>query len=196
MTDQLVCLIVCDSWGVGNAPDAAVYGDEGANTLAHVAEAAGGLNVPNLEALGLGAIIPMLGVAPRPADRTAHGALLELSAGKDSTTGHWEIAGLRLDRPFPVYPDGFPVEVIEPFEAAIERTILGNVVASGTEILQALGQEHIRTGRPIVYTSADSVFQIACHVDVVDLETLYSWCRVARGILTGPNAVGRVIARP
>jgi phosphopentomutase len=196
MTHRLICLIVCDSWGVGNAPDAADHGDGRANTLAHVAEAVGGLDIPNLEALGLGAITPIQGVEPVSTDRTAHGALIEVSAGKDSTTGHWELAGLRLDRPFPTYPSGFPADVIERFESSIGRKILGNVAASGTKILEELGEEHMRTGRPIVYTSADSVFQVAAHVGVVDLQMLYDWCSNARGILTAPHAVGRVIARP
>ena len=138
----------------------------------------------------------MKGLAPQGDPGTAHGRLTERSAGKDSTTGHWEVAGVVLDEPFPTYPDGFPPEVIRPFEEAIGREVLGNVAASGTEIIAELGDEHVRTGRPIVYTSADSVFQVACHVDVVPLEQLYEWCRVARGILDGPHRVGRVIARP
>jgi len=191
-----VFILVCDSFGVGAAPDAAAYGDEGANTLGHVASAVGGLRAPNLAALGLGAVTPMEGLAPQGDPGTAHGRLTERSAGKDSTTGHWEIAGLVVEHPFPTYPNGFPHEVIDPFEAAIGRAVLGNVPASGTEIVAELGEEHVRTGRPIVYTSADSVFQVACHVDVVPLEQLYEWCRIARDILDGPNRVGRVIARP
>jgi phosphopentomutase len=191
-----VLLIVCDSFGVGAAPDAAAYGDAGANTLSHVAEAVGGLRAPNLAGLGLGAVTPMKGLAPQGNPGTAHGRLTERSAGKDSTTGHWEVAGVVLDEPFPTYPDGFPPDVIRPFEDAIGMPVLGNVAASGTEIIQELGDEHVRTGRPIVYTSADSVFQVACHVDVVPLEQLYEWCRIARGILEGPHRVGRVIARP
>ena len=189
-------LVVCDSFGVGEAPDAGAFGDEGSNTLGHVAEAVGGLDAPNLERLGLGCLTPMRGVSCDGNGGTAHGRLQERSPGKDTTTGHWEMAGIVLDRPFPTYPDGFPAEVIEPFERAIGREVLGNVAASGTEIIEKLGEEHIRTGRPIVYTSADSVFQVACHVDVVPLETLYEWCRAARGILTGDHRVGRVIARP
>ncbi len=191
-----VLLVVCDSFGVGAAPDAAAYGDAGANTLSHVAEAVGGLRAPNLAGLGLGAVTPMKGLAPQGNPGTAHGRLTERSAGKDSTTGHWEVAGVVLDEPFPTYPDGFPPDVIRPFEDAIGMPVLGNVAASGTEIIQELGDEHVRTGRPIVYTSADSVFQVACHVDVVPLEQLYEWCRIARGILEGPHRVGRVIARP
>jgi phosphopentomutase len=187
---------VCDSWGVGDAPDAAAYGDEGANTLAHAAEAVGGLRAPALAALGLGHLTAIEGVPPAGDEHTAFGRATERSAGKDTTTGHWEMMGIVLDRPIPVYPDGFPPEVIEPFEAAIGRSVLGNLPASGTEIIDHLGEEHRRTGRPIVYTSADSVFQIATHVHVVPLPLLYEWCRIARRILTGEHAVGRVIARP
>jgi phosphopentomutase len=189
-------LMVCDSFGVGAAPDAAAYGDAGTNTLGHVADAVGGLDAPAFTALGLGAVTPMKGLAPQGDPGTAHGRLTERSAGKDSTTGHWEVAGIVLDEPFPTYPDGFPPEVIRPFEEAIGKEVLGNVAASGTVIIAELGDEHVRTGRPIVYTSADSVFQVACHVDVVPLEQLYEWCRIARGILDGPHRLGRVIARP
>lgn len=191
-----VVVVVCDSWGVGHAPDAAAYGDEGSDTLAHTAEAVGGLTAPNLEALGLGSLTEISGVAPGAATGTGHGWAVELSAGKDTTTGHWEMMGIRLDRPFPLYPNGFPPEVIGPFEAAIGRAILGNVPASGTEIIESLGAEHLHTGRPIVYTSGDSVFQVACHKRVVNLQTLYEWCRAARRLLTGDHEVGRVIARP
>jgi phosphopentomutase len=193
---ERVLLLVCDSFGVGDAPDAAAYGDAGSDTLGNCARAVGGLRVPVLEGLGLGYLTRIEGVAPRAEPGTAHGRLTERSAGKDTTTGHWEMAGIVLDRPFPLYPEGFPPEVIEPFERAIGRKVLGNVPASGTEIIERLGAEHLRTGRPIVYTSGDSVFQIACHVDVVPLETLYEWCRIARGILVGEHSVGRVIARP
>jgi phosphopentomutase len=191
-----VCVIVCDSWGIGGAPDAGGYGDEAANTLAHVASSVGGLSVPALEGLGLGLLGRIDGVAARADPGTAHGQATEVSAGKDTTTGHWEMMGVRVDEPFPVYPDGFPPEVIEPFQQAIGRTVLGNVPASGTEIIEALGEEHLATGRPIVYTSADSVFQVATHVRIVPLEVLYAWCEIARGLLTGPHRVGRVIARP
>jgi len=187
---------VCDSWGVGDAPDAAAYGDEGSDTLGNAARAVGGVHLPNLEALGLGHLTDIEGVQPRAEAGSAHGRATEVSAGKDTTTGHWEMMGIRLDRPFPLYPDGFPPEVLRPFEEAIGRRVLGNVPASGTEIIEELGGEHLATGRPIVYTSGDSVFQIATHVDVVPLEELYTWCRVARRILTGEHAVGRVIARP
>jgi phosphopentomutase len=191
-----VLLLVCDSFGVGAAPDAAAYGDEGSNTLGHVAASVGGLEAPNLARLGLGLVTHMEGLEAVPDPDTAHGRLTERSAGKDTTTGHWEIAGIVLDRPFPTYPDGFPKEVIDAFERAIGREVLGNVAASGTEIIERLGAEHLRTGRPIIYTSADSVFQVACHVRVVPLESLYEWCRIARGILVGDHEVGRVIARP
>jgi phosphopentomutase len=191
-----VLILVCDSFGVGDAPDAAAYGDEGSNTLANTARAVGGISAPNLGALGLGLLAEIAGVAPRAEPGTAHGRLTERSAGKDTTTGHWEMTGVVLDRPFPLYPQGFPPEVIEPFERRIGREVLGNVPASGTQIIADLGEEHLRTGRPIVYTSGDSVFQIACHTDVVALPQLFEWCRTARRLLTGEHNVGRVIARP
>jgi phosphopentomutase len=193
-----VLVVVCDSWGVGGAPDAREYGDEdeGADTLGHTARAVGGLRAPNLEALGLGLLTPIEGVEPRAEPGTAHGWAVELSAGKDTTTGHWEMMGIRLDEPFPLYPHGFPPEIVEPFERAIGREILGNEPASGTEIIARLGEEHLESGRPIVYTSGDSVFQIAAHKSIVPLEQLYEWCRIARGLLVPPHRVGRVIARP
>ena len=191
-----MCLLVCDSWGVGDAPDAAAYGDVGSDTLGNTARQVGGLDLPNLESLGLGFLTDIQGVVPRAEPGTAHGRATEISAGKDTTTGHWEMMGIRLERPFPVYPEGFPREIIQRFERGIGRPILGNVPASGTEIIRELGEEHLRTGFPIVYTSGDSVFQIATHTDVVPLEQLYAWCRVARGPLTGEHNVGRVIARP
>ena len=191
-----VLILVCDSFGIGDAPDAAAYGDEGSNTLGNTARAVGGISAPNLERLGLGLLTEIAGLHAGADVGTAHGRLTERSAGKDTTTGHWEIAGIVLERPFPVYPNGFPPEVIEPFEREIGRAVLGNVPASGTEIIARLGEEHLRTGRPIVYTSADSVFQVACHIDVVPLARLYAWCRIARRILSGEHDVGRVIARP
>jgi phosphopentomutase len=191
-----VLLLVCDSFGVGEAPDAAAYGDRGSDTIGNTARAVGGITAPNLARLGLGMLTDAPGIEPRAEPGTAHGKMRERSAGKDTTTGHWEIGGLVVERPFPTYPDGFPPEVIEPFERAVGLPILGNVAASGTEIIASLGEEHVRTGRPIVYTSADSVFQIAAHKDVVPLERLYEWCRLARGILDGEHRVGRVIARP
>jgi len=191
-----VLLLVCDSFGVGEAPDAAAYGDGGSDTIGNTARAVGEIRAPNLAGLGLGLLTDAPGIEPRGEAGTAHGKMRERSAGKDTTTGHWEICGLVVERPFPTYPDGFPPEVIEPFERAVGLPALGNVAASGTEIIEALGEEHVRTGRPIVYTSADSVFQIAAHKDVVPLDRLYEWCRLARGILDGEHRVGRVIARP
>lgn len=191
-----VLVLVCDSFGVGDAPDAEAYGDAGADTLGNTAKAVGGIEAPNLGALGLGTLADIVGVPPRADPGSAHGRLTERSAGKDTTTGHWEMSGLVLDTPFPLYPDGFPQEVIEPFETKIRRKVLGNVAASGTEIIAELGEEHLRTGRPIVYTSGDSVFQIAAHTDVVSLQQLFEWCRTARRLLVGEHNVGRVIARP
>ena len=191
-----VLLLACDSFGVGQAPDAAAFGDEGADTVGNCARTVGGIHAPNLEAMGLGLLTEIEGVAPRADAGTAHGRLTERSAGKDSTTGHWEMCGIVVDRPFPVYPKGFPQEVVQPFEERIGREVLGNRPASGTQIIEELGEEHMATGRPIVYTSADSVFQIACHEEVVPLDQLYAWCRAARQVLTGEYRVGRVIARP
>jgi phosphopentomutase len=191
-----VLLLVCDSFGVGDAPDAGAYDDAGSDTLGNTAAAVGGIDAPNLGALGLGMLTRIEGVEPRAEPGTAHGRLTERSAGKDTTTGHWEMAGIVLRRPFPLYPDGFPREIIEPFEAQVGHRALGNVPASGTEIIAELGPEHLRTGAPIVYTSGDSVFQIATHTDVVPLEQLYAWCRIARSLLVGEHSVGRVIARP
>lgn len=191
-----VLILVCDSFGVGDAPDAAEYGDEGSNTLGNTAKAVGGMNLPNLGALGLGLLTAIEGVEPRAEPGTAHGRLTERSAGKDTTTGHWEMSGIVLREPFPLYPDGFPPEIIEPFEQQVGLEVLGNKPASGTEIIAELGEEHLRTGRPIVYTSGDSVFQIAAHTDVVSLQQLYEWSRIARRLLTGKHNVGRVIARP
>lgn len=189
-------IVVLDSVGVGELPDAPSYGDTGSNTLGHVAEAIGGLKLPNLGRLGLGNIIPIEGVPPAECPSACYGKMAERSAGKDTTTGHWEIAGIITDKPFPLYPEGFPPEIIIPFEKAIGRSIIGNIAASGTEIIERLGEEHIKTGSPIVYTSADSVFQIAAHEDIASIEELYRWCQIARDILKGPNAVARVIARP
>ncbi|HEX2049995.1 MAG TPA: phosphopentomutase [Actinomycetota bacterium] len=195
-TARAVALVVLDSVGVGDAPDAAQFGDEGSATLPHVAEAVGGLELPNLAALGLGNVAAVEGVPPAASPAGAFGRMTERSPGKDTTTGHWEIAGVILDRPFPTYPDGFPPDVLGEFERRAGVGTLGNVAASGTEIIERLGAEHVATGKPIVYTSADSVFQIAAHVDVVPLERLYELCRIARAVLRGPHEVGRVIARP
>ncbi|HEX2058595.1 MAG TPA: phosphopentomutase [Actinomycetota bacterium] len=196
MTVRAVALVVLDSVGIGGAPDAAAFGDEGSATLQHVAEAVGGIQLPHLGALGLGNVVGVPGVPPAAEPAGAFGSMTERSAGKDTTTGHWEIAGIVLERPFPTYPGGFPPEVMDPFEEAIGSPSLGNVAASGTEIIERLGAEHLATGFPIVYTSADSVFQIAAHVDVIPPESLYDMCRVAREILRGEHEVGRVIARP
>jgi len=193
---ERVLVIVLDSCGVGALPDAARYGDEGASTLPHTAAACGGLDLPTMGRLGLGRIAPIAGVPPDPSPAGAFGKMAERSPGKDSTTGHWELMGVVLDRPFPTYPGGFPPEVIEPFEARIGYRVLGNRPASGTEIINDLGEAHLRTGRPIVYTSADSVFQIAAHEARTPVDELYRYCSIAREILTGPHAVGRVIARP
>lgn len=191
-----VIMVVLDSVGVGELPDAALYGDTGSNTLGNIAKSLGGLSLSNLQKLGLGNIIPIEGVNPTQEPKAAWGKMAEQSAGKDTTTGHWEIAGLILEKPFPTYPEGFPADVIEAFEKAIGRKTIGNYPASGTEIIQQLGEEHVQTGYPIVYTSADSVFQIAAHEDVVPLDLLYKWCEIAREQLQGEHGVGRVIARP
>ena len=191
MTKVMVCVL--DGVGAGEAPDAAAYGDRGSDTLRHVLEASD-VALPNLVALGLGRVVGLpLGEPRRGA---TYGRLLERGAGKDTTTGHWEMMGLPLQKPFPTYPRGFPAAVIEPFSAAIGRGVLGNRPASGTAILDELGDEHLRSGRPIVYTSADSVFQVACHEHIVPVELLYEWCAIARRLLRGRHAVGRVIARP
>lgn len=193
MTKRRVFVCVLDGVGAGELPDAADYGDAGSDTLRHVIEATG-VRLPNLAALGLGEVTGLPLGAPRSG--ATYGRLLARGAGKDTTTGHWEMMGLVVERPFPTYPHGFPADVIEPFERAIGRSVLANRPASGTEIIAELGDEHVATGCPIVYTSADSVFQIACHEDVVPIDTLYEWCRLARGVLRGEHAVGRVIARP
>jgi len=189
-------VIVLDSVGVGELPDAAEYGDAGSNTLGHLADAVEGLEMPNLAAMGLGNITPVRGVKPSTQPLACYGKMAERSAGKDTTTGHWEMMGLVTERPFPTYPDGFPDDIIREFGRRVGRGVLGNKVASGTEIISELGDEHVRTGMPIVYTSADSVFQIACHEDVVPVEDLYEMCRAARAMLTAPHNVQRVIARP
>jgi phosphopentomutase len=189
-------VIVLDAVGAGDLPDAADFGTAGSSTLAHVAEAVGGLEVPAMQALGLGNIMPLRGCPPRADAPSVYGRLAERSLGMDTTTGHWEMMGIVTERAFPTYPDGFPDDVIAAFAAATGRPVIGNVAASGTEIIQRLGEEHQRTGAWIVYTSADSVFQIAAHEATVPLEELYEACRVARGQLVGEHAVGRVIARP
>src|SRR5215468_7052321 len=190
------CIIVLDAVGVGELPDAADYGDEGSNTLGNVARAVGGLDLPSLEALGLGNVEELEGCPPQPGAPAIAGRLLERSKGKDTTTGHWELMGVLTPTPFPTYPHGFPHDVIDPFMHRTGRGVLGNRPASGTEIIQELGEEHQETGKWIVYTSADSVFQIAAHEETVPLDELYEASRIAREILTGKHAVGRVIARP
>jgi phosphopentomutase len=189
-------IVVLDAVGAGALPDAAEFGDEGSNTLGNVAKAVGGLRLPHLQALGLGNVAPLEGCPPLDSAPSVAGRLLEHSLGKDTTVGHWELAGVITERPFPTYPDGFPQDVIDAFAEATGRGVIGNVAASGTEIIQRLGEEHQRTGTWIVYTSADSVFQIAAHEQTVPLDELYAACRTARGLLTGENAVARVIARP
>ncbi len=191
-----VIVLVLDGCGIGALPDAAAYGDEGSDTLGNTARAVGGLRLPVLEGLGLGVLDALAGVRSVADHQAAVGIASERSAGKDSTTGHWELMGLLVPRPFPTYPQGFPPEVMRAFEAGIGRPALGNIPASGTQIIEALGPEHLRTGAPIVYTSADSVFQIAAHEAVVPVEQLYGWCRTARAIMQGEHAVSRVIARP
>ncbi|MGB9812966.1 MAG: phosphopentomutase [Thermovenabulum sp.] len=193
---ERVILIVLDSVGIGELPDAKLFNDEGSNTLANTAKKVGGLNLPNLEKMGLGNITDILGVSHSDEPIASYGKAAEKSSGKDTTTGHWEIAGLILEKPFPVYPNGFPEELISEFEKRIGRKILGNYPASGTEIIKELGEEHMKTGYPIVYTSADSVFQVAAHEEVIPLEELYKICEIARELLVGEHAVARVIARP
>jgi len=190
------CVIVLDAVGAGELPDAGEYGDQGSNTLGNVARAVGGLDLPTMEALGLGNVEPLDGCPPQPGAPAVAGRLVERSKGKDTTTGHWELMGVLTEQPFPTYPHGFPHDVIDPFMHRTGRGVLGNTPASGTEIIQELGEEHEQTGKWIVYTSADSVFQIAAHEETVPLEELYDACRIAREILTGKHAVGRVIARP
>ena len=190
------CVIVLDAVGAGDLPDAADFGTAGSSTIAHVAEAVGGLEVPAMQALGLGNIMPLRGCPPRRDAPSVYGRLRERSLGMDTTTGHWEMMGILTERPFPTYPDGFPDDVIEAFSEATGRPVIGNVAASGTEIIQRLGEEHQRTGAWIVYTSADSVFQVAAHEGTIPLEELYEACRTARAQLVGEHAVGRVIARP
>ncbi len=189
-------VIVLDSTGAGECPDSWVYCDQGSNTLANTAKAVGGLNLLHMQQLGLGNIIDIMGVAAVTNPLGGYGKMQEKSPGKDTTTGHWELMGLELRQPFPTYPEGFPAELIARFEEQIGCKTIGNVVASGTEIIKELGPEHIRTGYPIVYTSADSVFQIAAHEEIVPLETLYQYCGIARELLREEHAVGRVIARP
>ena len=185
-----------DSVGVGELPDAAAYGDQGSNTLAGVASAVGGLDLPNLAKLGLGNVVSVLGVPPHASAAGCYGKMAERSVGKDTTTGHWELAGIVTDRPFPTYPDGFPAALIEEFARVTGYGVLSGRPASGTAIIDELGEEHLRSRRLIVYTSADSVFQIAAHEALLPPDELYRVCRAARELLTGEHAVARVIARP
>ena len=194
-TFERVIWIVLDSVGIGPLPDAGDYGDVGRNTLGHIAESRP-LAIPALVRLGLANIEPLKHLTPASKPAAAFGKGATHSPGKDTTTGHWEMAGIWLDQAFPVYPHGFPREIIDAFEKQIGRRTIGNKPASGTEIIKELGEEHVRTGKPIVYTSGDSVFQIATHEDVVPIAELYRMCEIARKILDGPNRVGRVIARP
>lgn len=192
-----VIIIVLDSVGIGAMPDADKFGDAGANTLGNIAKARGGLTLPALASLGLGCITPLQGLTCPKAPLGSFGKMTEISNGKDTTTGHWELAGAPVFQPFPYYPDGFPAAIMDKFASLTGRIALGNKAASGTQIIEELGEEHMRTGRPIVYTSADSVFQIAAHEDVISLDELYAICRTVREqLMVGEHAVGRVIARP
>jgi phosphopentomutase len=190
------CVIVLDAVGAGELPDAADFGDAGSSTLANVGQAVGGLQLPNLQALGLGNVMDLPGCPPVPGAPAVAGRLRERSQGKDTTTGHWELVGVITPVAMPTYPHGFPQSILDEFSRRTGRGVLGNEPASGTVIIQELGEEHQRTGKWIVYTSADSVFQIAAHEETIPLEELYEACRTAREILTGEHAVGRVIARP
>lgn len=194
--NRRVVLVILDSLGIGDMPDADAFGTRGSNTLVNISTRVAGLTLPNMERLGLGHIHPILGVDPHPQPEGCYGAMSEASNAMDTTVGHWEIMGVQTDQPFPTYPEGFPDEVIEPFERAIGRPVLGNKAESGTVIIEELGEEHMRSGSPIVYTSADSVFQIAAHEEVIPVPELYRMCETARDILKGDHAVGRVIARP
>lgn len=190
-------IIILDSAGIGELPDAAEYGDAGTNTLAHTAEAVGGLKLPNMQRMGLGNIAPILGVDHTAAPTACYGKMAISGKGKDTTVGHWELMGVITQIPFPTYPHGFPPEIIADFERRIGLKTIGNKPASGTQIINELGEEHVRTGYPIVYTSADSVFQIAAHEEVIPIEEQYRICRIARDMLSAPpNNIERVIARP
>ncbi|HSV31685.1 MAG TPA: phosphopentomutase [Atribacteraceae bacterium] len=191
-----ILIALLDGVGMGELPDAAYYNDRGSHTLRNTARAVGGLHLPVLASLGLGLIDEIPGVPQPVSSQASYGKMLEQSPGKDTTTGHWEIAGLILDQPFPLYPEGFPNRIIDAVQKYFGKPVLGNVPASGTDIIARLGNEHLRTGAPIVYTSADSVFQVAAHVAVIPPEELYRFCEYARRILTGKDAVARVIARP
>lgn len=195
MAFERVILVVLDSVGIGAMPDAAAYGDVGSDTLGNIARRRP-LDLPHFERLGLGNIRPIMGIAPAAHPAGCYGRCALASPGKDTTTGHWELAGIHLERPFPLYPNGFPRELMAEFERRIGRATLGNKAASGTEIIEELGPLHLATGSPIVYTSADSVFQVAAHEEVIPLWELYKICETARQLLRGEHEVGRVIARP
>lgn len=197
-TFSRVILIVLDSVGIGALPDAHLYLDEGSDTLGNTSRAVDGLDLPNLGRLGLGRLDDVLGVPPLPdqAIDGAFGRLAMAGAGKDTIAGHWELAGIVLEKPIRTYPNGFPADLVTAFERAIGRGTLGNIAASGTEIIESLGREHIATGRPIIYTSADSVLQIAAHEDIIPVDELYRMCEIARQLCVGDHAVGRIIARP
>jgi phosphopentomutase len=195
-TIKRVIIFVLDGVGAGEAPDAADYGDVGSNSLSNMAEAVGGLNLPNLEKIGFGYITVMKGVSKVNHPNGAFGKMTPKSSGKDSVTGHWELMGIYLEKAFPVYPNGFPAAVIEEFTRLTGLCVLGNKAASGTDIIKELGEEHMRTGKPIIYTSADSVFQIAAHEEIIPIERLYEICQISRDMLVGEHGVGRVIARP
>jgi phosphopentomutase len=195
-TTKRAAIVVLDGVGAGEAPDAARYGDTGSNTLGNLARAVDGMRLPNLQRAGLGNILPLQGVPFADSPTAGWGLLVPRSAGKDSTTGHWEIAGVELSRPFPTYPRGFPLDLVERFAHQTGRGVIGNVAGSGTDIISRFGTEHQRTGSWILYTSADSVFQIAAHEEVIPLEELYRGCQTARDMLVAPHDVSRVIARP
>jgi phosphopentomutase len=191
-----VIVIVLDGVGIGEAPDAADYGDVGSNSIGNTARVLGGIDLPNMGAIGVGNVTPITGVPPRATTTGAYGKLRPRSHGKDTVTGHWELMGIYLPEPFPTYPNGFPPDVIAEFTRLTGKKALGNKAASGTDILRELGMEHMRTGDPIVYTSADSVFQIAAHEEIIPIDEQYRICEIARKMLTGQHGVGRVIARP
>jgi phosphopentomutase len=192
---RIIC-IVLDGVGVGELPDADLYGDRGSNSLGNTSRVLGALRLPVLGGMGIGNIIDIEGVPAVDDPAGLFGKMRSRSPGKDSTSGHWELMGCVLDRPFPVYPGGFPAEVVADFERAIGRRVLGNIAASGTEIIQSLGEEHVKTGNPILYTSQDSVFQLAAHEQVIPVNELYRYCEIARSLLVFPHDAGRVIARP
>jgi phosphopentomutase len=196
MTRKRAAIIVLDGVGIGAAPDAAAYGDVGSNTLGNLAHVVGGMELPELQKAGLGNIAPLAGVAPASRPTGGWGIMVPQSAGKDSTTGHWEISGVHLERPFPTYPSGFPRSVVDEFTRRTRRGVIGNIAGSGTAIIDRFGPEHERTGKWILYTSADSVFQVAAHEAVIPLEDLYAACATAREMLVSPHDVSRVIARP